>query len=323
MSQNNLPEVCFGKNVTDVAYNQITIKGDTPDALELKVFFHSFWGFNGNSTLICGKKDAILVSTTFLISDAHRLVAGILETGKNLTHVIIPEFHPDHHFCSKIVQDAFPETKIVALQSVTRDVVYSADDKVQLWGRLFGKNVPDRLHFPMPLANGHLELEGHAIELSDGWNADQANETLVWIPSLRAMIPSDTVFHHAHPWTIESDVERRKAWRADLDRLRAMEPKIVIPGHVAMDRFVADGTTAIDWMDQYLVDFDAALAQATTGDSLVEYMEERYPNTPALLFALHWQARFAFPDSCSDRITPVPGIFHTVVRNEQGEAVYE
>ena len=263
-----------------------------------------------------------MVSTTFLISDAHRLVAGILETGKNLTHVIIPEFHPDHHFCSKVVQDAFPDAKIVAMQSVTRDVVYSADDKVQLWGRLFGKNVPDRLLFPMPLAHGHLEIEGHAIELSDGWQADQANETLVWIPSIRAAIPSDTVFHHAHPWMIESDMARRQLWREDLKKLCAMDPLIVIPGHVPIDKFVADGSSAISFMLKYLDDFDAALATATTGDDLVEYMESIYPDMEALRFALHWQARFAFPDSCSEKITPIPGIFHTVVVNESGETVY-
>src|SRR5512138_2856907 len=96
----NSPEICFGKTMSEPTYNQVTIKSPDPDALELKVLFHSFYAFNGNSTVICGKRVAILVSTAFLKSDAHRLVAGILETGKNLTHVIIPEFHPDHHFCS-------------------------------------------------------------------------------------------------------------------------------------------------------------------------------------------------------------------------------
>jgi glyoxylase-like metal-dependent hydrolase (beta-lactamase superfamily II) len=319
----NSPEICFGKNMSDNTHKQITIKSADPDALELTVFFHSFYAFNGNSTLISGKRDAILVSTAFLKSDAHRLVAGILETGKNLTHVIVPEFHPDHHFCNQIVQDAFPDARIVAMQSVTRDVVYSADDKVQLWGKLFGRNVPDRLHFPMPLTDGHLEIEGHAIELSDGWQADQANETLVWIPSLRAAITSDTVFYQAHPWMIESDVARRQLWREDLKKLRAMDPLIVIPGHCPQEKFTSDPDTVINFMLKYLDDFDTALAQAKTGDDLVEYMESRYPGMYALCFCLHWQARFAFPESCTDRITPIPGIFHTVVTNESGEVVYE
>ena len=85
----NSPEICFGKNMSEHTYNQVTIKSPDPDALELKVFFHSFYAFNGNSTLICGKRDAILVSTAFLKSDAHRLVAGILGTGTALPEKVI------------------------------------------------------------------------------------------------------------------------------------------------------------------------------------------------------------------------------------------
>jgi glyoxylase-like metal-dependent hydrolase (beta-lactamase superfamily II) len=309
----NLPEVCFGKNVTDVVYNQITIKGDTPDALELKVFFHSYYGFNGTSTLICGKRDAILVSATFLLSDAHRLAAGILETGKNLTHILIPEFHPDHHFGAKVLQDAFPDTKIVAMQSVAKDIVYSADDKITLWGKIFGKNVPDRVYFPMPLTEGRLEVEGHVLEISDGGNADMANETLVWIPSMRAAIPTDLVFWYAYPWTIESDAARRKLIVADLKKLKAMDPKIVIPGHTRIDKFTAEGTTAIDFNLEYFEDYDEILARAKTGDELVNTIEAKYlKKYPGIFnsYGLHWQARIAFPDSCSDRIIPLPGIFY-------------
>ena len=74
----NSPRICFGENTTDALYNQITVKSDLTDALEMKVFFHGYYGFNSNSTLIYGKQDAILVSDSFLLSDAHRLAAGIL-----------------------------------------------------------------------------------------------------------------------------------------------------------------------------------------------------------------------------------------------------
>ena len=45
MSQelNNTPEICFGKNPTDIPHSPISIKSADPDALELKVFFHSFY----------------------------------------------------------------------------------------------------------------------------------------------------------------------------------------------------------------------------------------------------------------------------------------
>lgn len=308
-SQTNSPEICFGENTTDLQYNQITVKSDLTDALELKVFFHSYYGFNSNSTLIYGKQDAILVSATFLLSDAHRLVAGILETGKNLTHILIPEFHPDHHFGAGVLQDAFPDARVVATKNVVKDIVNSAGDKMELWGSLFGKQVPPRLYFPMPLVEDFLEIEGHKLEITDGWQADMANETVVWIPSIRTAIPTDLVFYQAHAWTTETDAEQRKIWKANLEKLRMMNPKIVIPGHVPFDKFSTDPDVTIDFTLQYLNDFDDILTKVNTGDELVERMEEKYP-LKAIGFGLHWQARFLFPDSCSDHITPVPGIFH-------------
>ena len=308
-NQTNSPEISFGENTTDIQYNQITVKSDLTDALEMKVFFHSYYGFNSNSTLICGKQDAILVSATFLLSDAHRLAAGILETGKNLTHILIPEFHPDHHFGAGVLQDAFPDARVVATKNVVKDIVYSAGDKMELWGSLFGNQVPPRLYFPMPLVEDYLEIEGHKLEITDGWQADMANETVVWIPLIRAAIPTDLVFYHVHAWTAETDAEQRKQWKANLEKLRKMNPKIVIPGHVPCDKFSTDPNATIDFTLNYLNDFDDISAEVNTGDELVERMEEKYP-LKAMGFGLHWQARFLFPDSCSDHITPVPGIFH-------------
>lgn len=305
----NASAICFGENTTDIQYNQITVKSDLTDDLEMKVFFHGYYGFNSNSTLIYGKKDAILVSATFLLSDAHRLAAGILDTGKNLTHILIPEFHPDHHFGAEVLQNAFPDAKVVATKSVAKDIVYSADDKIALWGNLFGKDVPNRLYFPMPLAKDYLEIEGHKLEITDGWQADMANETLVWIPSMRAAIPTDMVVYNVIAFTIESDVERRQLWKADLEKLRRMEPRIVIPGHATCDNFSTDPTDTIDFTLNYLNDFDEILATAKTGDELVERVEKKYPFA-GMRFSLHWQARFLFPDSCSEDILPVPGIFH-------------
>jgi glyoxylase-like metal-dependent hydrolase (beta-lactamase superfamily II) len=301
--------ICFGEDPTDVKCSEVTVKSDLTDDLEMKVFFHGYYGFNSNSTLVYGNNDAILISATFLLSDAHRLAAGILDTGRNLTHILIPEFHPDHHFGAEVLQAAFPDAKIVATQSVAKDMLYSATDKMELWGNLFGKDVPGRLYFPMPLAGDYLEVEGHRVEITDGWQADMANETMVWIPSMRAAIPTDMVVYKVFAWTIESDVERRKLWKADLQRLKDMQPEIVIPGHALCDTFSTDPAATIDYTLDYLDTFDEVLATAKTGDELVERIEEKYPYD-GMRFGLHWQARFLFPDSCSDRITPIPGIFH-------------
>ena len=46
--------------------------------LKFRIFLHSYLGFNSNSTLLYGEKDAVLVDASQLLSDTHRMVAEII-----------------------------------------------------------------------------------------------------------------------------------------------------------------------------------------------------------------------------------------------------
>ena len=289
-------------------------------SLRYKVFQHSYDGFNGTSTLFYGERDAVLIDTTQLLSDAHRLAAGLLEMNKNLTHVYISHFHPDHHFGTGVIKQTFPEARVVALPSVVRDIVFTTDEKMHLWGEVFGRNVPREVVFPMPLPSGRLELEGHAIEFSDDWDGDSANNTMIWVPSLRVACGTDVVYNDAHAWTAESDAARRNKWRASLKKLRAMEPRVVIPGHCSPEKLNLEDASGIDFTLRYLDVYEEVLATAKTGDELVEGMEKHYPGMKAIDYGVHWQARLLFPNSCSDRIRKLPGIFLDPSGEFKGEA---
>ena len=78
--------------------------------LQLRIFTSSPEGFSVNSTLVYGDKDAILIDSQFLLSEAHRLAAMILESKKNLTTVYITHPHPDHYFGLAVIKQAFPNT---------------------------------------------------------------------------------------------------------------------------------------------------------------------------------------------------------------------
>ncbi|GEM_PF-6305951 len=72
-------------------------------------------GFQADSTLVTGEKDAILIDAQLDRADAHRLVAQILEAKHNLTTVYITHSHPDHDFGLEVIEQAFPKAKLVAL----------------------------------------------------------------------------------------------------------------------------------------------------------------------------------------------------------------
>jgi glyoxylase-like metal-dependent hydrolase (beta-lactamase superfamily II) len=289
-------------------------------SLNYKVFQHSYIGFNGTSTLFYGEQDAILIDACFTLSDAHRLAAGLLETRKNITHIYISHFHPDHHFGLVVLQYAFPNAKIVALPSVIKDIIFTSDEKIYMWGEMYGNVIPDRVVFPSPLREGKLQVEGYDIEFSDDWDGDSANNTMIWCPSLRVACGTDIVFNDAHVWTAESDLARRNKWRACLNRLKKMNPRFVIPGHCSAEKLHLEDTSGIDFTLKYLDVFDEVSPKARTGDELVEMVEKAFPGIKAIDFGLHWQARLMFPNSCSDKLTKLPGIFHAPSGEYQGEA---
>src|SRR5688500_10270096 len=76
--------------------------------LQLKVVTSSEGSLYANFTMIMGEKELVLVDAPFTRSDAHRLVAEILETGLELKYLYITHDHPDHFFSMEVIMQAFP-----------------------------------------------------------------------------------------------------------------------------------------------------------------------------------------------------------------------
>ena len=295
-------------------------------SLKYKVFLHSYLGFRSTSTLFYGEKDAILVDATQLRSDAHKMVSEIIPMRKNLTHVYVSHFHPDHHFGSGVIKNAFPNAKVVALPSVVRDVVFTTSDKLDTWSiDRFGADTPETTLIPMPLHDARLELEGEELLLYDDWEGDCINNSVVWVPSLQTLCATDVAFDDWHVWFIESNVERRKKWRAALDELRRFEARVVIPGHGSAKtmEILADPsreyTSCIDWTLDYVNFYEEVYNTAKSGVELAELITARYPDVKGNDFSIHWLARLLFPKSCPDWFTPLPGKPGEIFLNQFGQ----
>ena len=297
--------------------------------LRYRVFLHSYLGFNSNSTLVYGERDAVLIDASHLLSDTHRMVAGIIPMRKKLTHIYVSHFHPDHHFGLKVLKFAFPHAKIVALPSVVKDIVFTSSDKVDLWAiDRFGDDVPYETTIPKPLSEPRLELEGEVLEFSDGWEGDSINNSAVWIPSIKVACATDIAFHDCHLWPIESNVARRIKWRGDIRRLMEFDARIIIPGHCdeekirLLEEVQEDGartyTDCVDWSIEYLDRYEEVYDTAKTGAEMVEKMTLFYPDVKAEDYAIHWQAQLLFPHSSPDWLTPLPGEPGKIFLNPDG-----
>jgi glyoxylase-like metal-dependent hydrolase (beta-lactamase superfamily II) len=264
-----------------------------PSQLHVQVFTSPPEGIAVNSTLVYGDKDAILIDAQFRLSDAHRLVAMILESKKNLTTVYVTHPHPDHYFGLVVIRQAFPNAKFVALPRVVERIKASWQNRVNAWKPQYGDNIPSNPIVPDPLDGNTLTLEGETLQIFGPLQGDSAGDnSFVWIPSIKAVVGGDTLFSGAHFVFAPMSAAQKKDWAATIDQEAALKPEIVIPGHQIAG--APNDASVLDFMKKYMKDSDEAQASSTTADEFKSKMKSPYPNL-GLDGLLNISAGAAFP----------------------------
>jgi glyoxylase-like metal-dependent hydrolase (beta-lactamase superfamily II) len=259
--------------------------------LTVKVLTASPQGFLVNSTLISGDKDAVLIDAQFTLADAHRVVAAILESRKNLTTVYVTHAHPDHYFGLVAIKQAFPRAKVVALPATIAGIEKSWKAKVAQWSPMFGANLTTKPLVPSALIGETIILEGRTLEVHGGVQGDEADSSYVWIPSIRTVVAGDIVYQGVHPWTAETNAETRKAWDKTLQDVAALAPLVVVAGH--KDPKAADDLSGVAMTRAYLKAFDEAVTSSKSADEAEKKIKARYPNL-ALDVIAHFGAMAQF-----------------------------
>jgi glyoxylase-like metal-dependent hydrolase (beta-lactamase superfamily II) len=242
--------------------------------LSLKVVTSSPGSLNTNFTLIQGETEAVLVDVPFLRSDAYRLVADILDSGKTLTTIIVTHAHPDHYFSLDVLRDAFPNARAIAAPVVVADVWTGFPNRLAFWQPQIGALAPRYPMVPTAFAETSFELEGHRIEILGPFTGDAPNSTAVYVPDLDAVIAGDIVFNQVHVYA--GGKEERTAWVATLDRLLALAPEIVVAGHTKPN--MPNTRAALEYTRDYLLRFERAVGEANDAPELMAIMRRAYPD---------------------------------------------
>jgi glyoxylase-like metal-dependent hydrolase (beta-lactamase superfamily II) len=251
-------------------------------------------GFLVNATLVTGDKEAVLIDSAFTKSDAHRIVAVVLESGKTLTTIYVTHGHPDHYFGAEVVKAAFPKVKIVALPETIAEIKKTWQGKVKQWGPMYGANLTDKPVIPEPLKGKTLSVDGETLEVNGPVQGDDETNSYVWIPGSKTLITGDIVYNGTHVWTAETKSAQRKAWIATLDKLEALQPAVVVAGHQKPDA-KADAS-ALAFTKAYLGAFEDAVTTSKTSDEAQSKVKAKYSDLaldPILKFGA--DAQFAAP----------------------------
>jgi glyoxylase-like metal-dependent hydrolase (beta-lactamase superfamily II) len=246
------------------------------NSLATKVFFSDESGFEVASVIVTGRTDAVLIDAQWTLSDAHRVIAEILETGKHLKTIYITHAHPDHYFGLGTIVEAFPEARAIALPSEARIINKQFFGKIEHWEKVIGAmNVPRKAANIEPLSQNYFELEGQRIEIIPEVMGDMKYNTVVWIPSIRTMFGSDVLFNQAHPFTCELTPEERQQWIRDIERLERMDAEVIIPGHQKPG--MPFDSSSYDFTRDYLVATEEELARTNDVAGFYYAMVKRFP----------------------------------------------
>jgi len=254
---------------------EIRLNASGTKALSTKVVFSGEDGFEVASVIVMGKKDAILIDAQWTLSNAHRVITEILDTGRNLTTIYLTHAHPDHYFGAGVIAAAFPQARVVAVPSEADIINKQFFGKIEIWEATIGAhNVCRKTVTVEALAADYLELEGERLEIISKVMGDMKYNTMVWIPSIKTLYASDVLFNQAHPFTCELTADERKQWIADIDKIETMGAEVIIPGHqkpgCQFDR------SSLDFTRDYLVATEEELARHDTVAGFYYAMAERF-----------------------------------------------
>ena len=239
-----------------------------------------------SSTLISGKRDAVLVDTAITIDQNQKLVEWIAASGKNLTTIYATHGHGDHFFGVNTIQKRFPKARLVATREVIAVMQKQASAPVvnAYWKTRFPGQIDSTLGVADELKGGVIELEGEQLVSVPLGHTDTESTTCLHAPSIGLAICGDAVYNDVHLHLGESNAEGRMEWIAALDKVESLNPVAVIAGHKRPG--APDTPNSIEETRNYIRDFGRIAGNTETASELYEQMLSTYPDrvNPAILW---------------------------------------
>jgi glyoxylase-like metal-dependent hydrolase (beta-lactamase superfamily II) len=256
---------------------EIRLTASGTNSLSTKTLFSDENGFEVASVIVMGKKDAVLLDAQWTLSNAHRVITEILETGKNLTTIYCSHAHPDHYFGAGVIAQAFPKANVVAIPSEADIMNKQFFGKIEHWEGIIGSHNVCRVTAKIQsLKENYIELEGQRLEIMTKVMGDMRYNTMVWMPSIKTIYASDVLFNQAHPFTCELTKEERAQWIADVDKIEKMGAEVIIPGHqkpgMPFDK------SSLDFTRDYIRATEEELVKTNTVGEFYYAMASRFPD---------------------------------------------
>ena len=182
------------------------------------------WGLN-NSGFLVGRDGTTLIDTCFTEQRTRALLATVLSISDRPIRTLVNTHHHGDHTHGNYL---LPGATIIG-HDRCRDEVLSSGHIAQAlfpgvdWGTL-------EVAAPFVTFDEHLTVwvDDRRMELRFVGPAHTTNDVVGWIPDERVLFAGDLVFNGGTPFVVMGSVS---GTLAALDRLRALDPVTIVPGH--------------------------------------------------------------------------------------------
>ena len=234
--------------------------------------------FPASSVLVSGEKELMLFDAQFSVKDGEKLVEQIKNTGKELSMIYISSGDPDYYFGLEPIVAAFPDVKVVASEAVVKHIERTKDAKLAYWGPILKEGAPSKVVVPTVLNDTTLTLEGKCIEVKE----INTHDAYLWVPSEETVFAGVSVYSGVHVWMADTQSKQeRTQWSQSLERMKALKPKTVIPGHYLGD--MPKGVEGVQFTMNYIADIEQTLEKLSKPSSseISAAMKAKYPQFAA------------------------------------------
>jgi glyoxylase-like metal-dependent hydrolase (beta-lactamase superfamily II) len=243
------------------------------------------------STLIYGKRDAVLIDAFMTVEQASALAGWVATKNRNLTTIYITHGHGDHWFGVGTLLERFPDASVVATPNTVKVMRQNASPEAlrTAWKAAFPRQIPDNLVIATELEGQVIDLEGHELRVLELGHTDTDHTTCVHVPSIGLVVAGDAAYNDVHLYLVESDAQKRREWIGALDKIESLNPRAVVATHKRPEN--DDSPRIIEETRKYIRDFDRLVDATKTAQELYDKMLALYPSRVNPGWALWSSAR--------------------------------
>jgi glyoxylase-like metal-dependent hydrolase (beta-lactamase superfamily II) len=231
------------------------------------------------STLIVGRRDAVLVDPPLTKTQAAEVGDWIVASGRKLRQIYITHGHGDHWFGAIALRQRFPDATVLATEGTSK--LMTAQNQPQFradfWDRVFPGQLPAGEVDVNVVDEQGFELEGVRLQPVEVGHTDTDATTMLHVPQIGLLVAGDVVYNGVHLYLTESGgVTGIDAWLAALDIAEALYPAAVIAGHKKPRAF--DNPSQIQATRRYLTDARRLLESSDSAAAFYAAMLGAHPD---------------------------------------------